>query len=132
MRLNRLQSLDNYIFDAMHDCLKVDANFVEEVFKLREVPFRGILSIIIFSLLFTAIGSRVLDVILIFLVHRVVGQMNEPLVNIFLTICVFLCSEASQPLLEQVDLEWVKSGDECIYAQIILEAIYQVWVAHIL
>jgi hypothetical protein len=58
--------------------------------------------------------------------------MNESLVNIFLTICVLLCSKASESFFEQIDFEWIKASDECIYTQIILEAIYQVRIAHIL
>ena len=58
--------------------------------------------------------------------------MNESLIDILLTICVLLCSEASQSLLKEVYLERIKSCDERIDTQIILEAIDQVWVADVL
>ena len=49
--------------------------------------------------------------------------MNEPLIDILLAIGVLLCCEASQSLLKEVHLEWIKASHERIYAQIILEAI---------
>ena len=58
--------------------------------------------------------------------------MNEPLIDILLAIGVLLCCEASQSLLKEVHLEWIKASHERIYAQIILEAIDQVRVTHIL
>ena len=132
MRLDGLQCFDDNILDAMHDCLEVDAALVKEVLQLCHVPFRGVLSILVRLGLLAAVRPGILDVVLVLLVDRVVGQVNEPLIDILLAIGVLLCCEASQSLLKEVHLERIKTGDERIYAQIILEAIDQVRVANIL
>ena len=132
MRLDGLQGFDDYILDAMHDCLEVDAALFKVVLQLGQVPLRGVLSILVRLGLLAAVTPRILDVVLVLLVDRVVGQVNESLIDVLLAIGVLLCCEASQSLLKEVHLERIKTGDECIYAQIILEAIDQVRVANIL
>ena len=116
----------------MHDCLEVDAALFKVVLQLGQVPLRGVLSILVRLGLLAAVTPRILDVVLVLLVDRVVGQVNESLIDVLLAIGVLLCCEASQSLLKEVHLERIKTGDECIYAQIILEAIDQVRVANIL
>ena len=116
----------------MHDSLEIDARLFKEVLQLGKVPLRGVFSILIMLCLLASVCPGVLYVVLVLLVDRVVGQVNEPLVDVLLTVCVLLCCEASQSLLKEVHLERIKAGDERIYAQIILEAIDQVRVANIL
>ena len=116
----------------MHDCLEVDATLFKEVLQLGQVPLRGVLSIFFRLGLLAAVRPRILDVVLVLLVDRVVGQVNESLIDVLLAIGVLLCSEPSQSLLKEVHLERIESSDERIYAQIILEAIDQVRVANIL
>ena len=130
--LDRLQRLDNHILNTVHHCLEVYPNFVEVVLELRQVPLRSVLSIVIIRLLFAAIGTGVLDVVLVLLIHRVIRQMNEPLIYIFLAVCVFLRREASQTFLEEVNFQRVEARDERVDAQIILKAVDQVRVAHVL
>ena len=132
MRLDGLQGFDDYILDAMHDCLEVDAALFKVVLQLGQVPLRGVLSILVRLGLLAAVTPRILDVVLVLLVDRVVGQVNESLIDVLLAIGVLLCCEASQSLLKEVHLERIKTGDECIYAQIIFEAIDQVRIANIL
>ena len=116
----------------MHDCLEVDATLFKEVLQLGQVPLRGVLSIFFRLGLLAAVRPRILDVVLVLLVDRVVGQVNESLIDVLLAIGVLLCSEPSQSLLKEVHLERIESSDERIYAQIILEAVDQVRVANIL
>ena len=117
MRLDRLQSFDYHVFYAMHHSLEVNANLIEVVLELGQVPLRCILSILVGLLgLLAPVSPRILNIVFILLVDRVVGEMNIPLVDILLTICVLLRREPGEAFLEEVHLKWVKSGDKCIYA----------------
>ena len=101
----------------MHHSLEVNANLIEVVLELGQVPLRCILSILVGLLgLLAPVSPRILNIVFILLVDRVVGEMNIPLVDILLTICVLLRREPGEAFLEEVHLKWVKSGDKCIYA----------------
>ena len=98
MRLNRLQRLDDNVLDSVHHCLEVDAYFLEVVLELCQVPLRSVLSIVFFRP--ASIGSRVLDVVLILLVDRIIGEMDVALVHRLLTICVLLSGKTNEAFLE--------------------------------
>ena len=83
-------------------------------------------------LLLATIGASILNIVLIFLVDRVVCQVNESFVYILLAICILLCGKSSQTFLEEIHFKWIKSCHERINAQIVLETIDQVWVADVL
>ena len=101
MWLHRLQSLNYYIFDTVHDSLEVDSDLIEVVFELGQIPLWCILPIIVLIIiLLPTIRSCVFDIVFILLIYRVVGKMDVPLVDIFLIICVFLCSKTSKTFLK--------------------------------
>ena len=116
----------------MHDGLEVDAALLEEVLQLGQVPLRCVLSVLVLLGLLAAVRPRILYIVLVFLVHRVVGQVYESLVDVLLTVGVLLCCEASQSLLKEVHLQGVESRNQRINAQIILKAVDQVRIAHVL
>ena len=58
--------------------------------------------------------------------------MDVPLVDCLLTVCVLLRCETYEALPEEVDFERVEAGHQGIDSQIVLEAINQVWIAHVL
>ena len=117
----------------MHDSLEVDATLFKEVLQLGQVPLRGVLRIVFLILSrLTTVSTSVLDVVFILFVHGVVGQMDEALIRIFLTVGVLLGGETYQPLLKQIHLEGIKSGHKSVNSKIIFETFDQVWVADVL
>ena len=118
----------------MHDRFKIDPTLLEEVLQLGQVPLRGILWIVVILILsrLPTVSARVLDVVFVLFIHRVVGQMDEALIRVFLTIGVLLGGETHQPLLKQIHLEGIKSGHKSVNSKIIFETFDQVWVAHVL
>jgi len=58
----------------------VDACLLEVILQLGQVPFRGIFSIFLISC-FAGISTIVLNVVIVFLIDGVVGEMDVSLVG---------------------------------------------------
>jgi hypothetical protein len=58
--------------------------------------------------------------------------VHELLIDALLTVCVLLGGKTDKTLLHKVDLKGVEASDEGINSQVILEAVYQVRVGHVL
>ena len=64
--------LYDYIFNSVHDLFKIDSVLAKPVAQLIEIPFGGVLAVIILS-------GAAFDVVIRFLVHRVIGKMDKSL-----------------------------------------------------
>ena len=78
---HRNECFDDHVFDAVHDCVIVDPNLVEVLLQLSQIPFTCQVAA---SLSVLVCASTVFDIIITFLVYRVVSQMNVPFVCGFL------------------------------------------------
>ena len=118
----------------MHHGFEINATLVKEVFQLGQVPFRGVLRIVVILIMsrLSTVSSSVLDVVFVLFVHGVICQMDKALIRIFLTVGVLLSGETHQPLLKQIHLEGIKSGHKSVNSKIIFETFDQVWVADVL
>lgn len=112
---------DDVLYAALDD-RPVNSVLLKPSLQHTEVPLAGV-SVFI---------SSILDVVVGPLVYRVVGQMDEALVQVLWVVRVFLSGEPNQPLLEQEDLERFEAGDEHVNAQVVLKAVDEVGVRNIL
>ena len=112
----------------MHHCCVANATLVEVLLELSQIPFACVF--IACSLTFSL--ATCLDVVLAFLVYRVICEVNVSFFCRFLTVCVFLSCESCQSFLEKVDLQRVKTCDESVDPEVIFEAIYEVRIGNVL
>ena len=98
----------------MHNSLVVNANFFKIILELGEVPFRSIFAFFFRTgiLVLSTIGTRVLNIVFVFLIHRIVSQVYVPLINIFLAVGVLLSGETDEAFLEEIDFERVEARYE--------------------
>ena len=63
-------SLNNYIFDPVHNLVIIDASIDHPSWKLQQIPFGGIFS-------FGIIIAIIFDIVFCFFIDRIVSQMYE-------------------------------------------------------
>ena len=102
MGLDRLQRLDHHVLNAVHDRGEIYSDALEVLLELSKVPLAGVLPVIVCSWL-AAIGTCILDVVLILFVDRVVRQVDEASISRFLAVRVLLCREPNQALFEKIN-----------------------------
>ena len=120
--LHCYQSFYYNVFDPVHHDLVVHADFFEILSKLRQVPLAGIFvrTLIIFG----EVWASILHVLFVFLVYRVVGQMDVLFVSCRLISRIFFRRKAGQTFFEQVDFERVETSYKRVDPKVEFESIY--------
>ena len=113
--LCRQEALDNDVEDARPEQIHVDIDLLQMLAKSRQAPLKAI--IVILQVL-------ILDVILAFLIYRVVCQVDK-LVPFGIIRSILLSGESSETFFEHIDAQRFHTGYAHVDPEVELVPVYQ-------